>query len=412
MTCNLVVFEDAGYRNLLPLTWLRPACALRCGRDTLLDKIRAHLPGRLVRMLTRQALQGTLDSSVPLSAPTEAPWCFLNARLLVSGDLVPPPVGSLWKTASSVLAATLPAEQGRPFADGPFDQERLLAEWLAAMRPEPPPPGVRLIDYPWDLIEANSTELRRGFVGGTIAGHVDPRAYLINESQIHVGAGAIVKPGVVLDAEQGPIWIDADARIEANAVLEGPCCIGRGSIVRPGAVIRQDTSIGPVCRVGGEIESSVFQGYANKQHDGFLGHTFVASWVNLGADTVTSDLKNTYGTIRVPVNGVPVESGRQFVGATIGDHAKTAIGTLLPTGCVIGVCANVLTNGASPRFVPSFAWQTATAVEPVRYDKAVEIARIVMRRRGIELTASDEAALRCAYERSRDIERPGWSAAS
>src|SRR5262249_54025468 len=159
---------------------------------------------------------------------------------------------------------------------------------------------------------------------------------LVNEHAIHVAAGATIKPGVVLDADHGPIHIDRDALIEPNAVLQGPCYIGPGSIIRPGAAIRENTTIGPVCKVGGEVEASIFQGYANKQHDGFLGHSFVSPWANLGADTVTSDLKNTYGTIRVHLNGVGVESGQQFIGSIIGDHAKTGIGTILPTGCVLG----------------------------------------------------------------------------
>jgi hypothetical protein len=134
----------------------------------------------------------------------------------------------------------------------------------------------------------------------------------------------------------------------------------------------------------------------------------VGAWVNLGADTVCSDLKNTYGTVRAFINGVGVETGQPFVGATIGDHAKTGIGTILPTGCVIGVAANIFTRQAVPRFVPSFAWLTDTGLERCRVDKIVQIARNVMDRRDVELSEAEAGLLEQVAERARDVEDAGW----
>src|SRR5690606_39694563 len=171
-------------------------------------------------------------------------------------------------------------------------------------------------------------------------------------------------------------------------------------------------SIGPVCRVGGEIESTIFQGYSNKQHDGFVGHSFIGEWVNLGAATVTSDLKNTYGTIRVSVNGQPVETGQHFLGATIADHAKTGIGTILPTGGVIGVAANVFTQNPVPKFVPSFAWLTDAGLTQYRLEKAVRIARVVMGRRDRELGPAERRLLEHVAEAARQIEAAGWEVKS
>ena len=190
-------------------------------------------------------------------------------------------------------------------------------------------------------------------------------------------------------------------------MLQGPCFIGRGSLVQPGSSIRRDTSIGPVCKVGGEIEASIIHGYSNKQHDGFLGHSYVGQWVNLGADTVTSDLKNTYGTIRVHLNGRPVETGQNFVGAIIGDHVKTGIGTILPTGCVLGMAANIFTRGAVANFVPSFSWLTSEGMSDFRIDKGIEIARTVMARRGVELSDEEESLIRSVVELARRIESHG-----
>jgi UDP-N-acetylglucosamine diphosphorylase/glucosamine-1-phosphate N-acetyltransferase len=160
--------------------------------------------------------------------------------------------------------------------------------------------------------------------------------------------------------------------------------------------------------VGGEIETSIMMGYANKQHDGFLGHSYVAQWVNLGADTVTSDLKNTYGAIRVFINGIGMETGQRFVGSLIADHAKTGIGTILPTGCVIGVAANVFTPGAVPKFVPSFSWLTHEGMTEYRVDKAIQTARTVMDRRDVELTPAGRELLVRTAEMAREIEAAGW----
>jgi UDP-N-acetylglucosamine diphosphorylase/glucosamine-1-phosphate N-acetyltransferase len=266
------------------------------------------------------------------------------------------------------------------------------------------------VQYPWDLVQANGEELTRQFTnGGVHDGRVCTGAHLLDPNRIHVARAATVKPGAVLDAESGPIFIDRDALVQPNAVLEGPCYIGPGAIVRPGAVIRANTTIGPVCKVGGEIEATIIHGHSNKQHDGFLGHSYVAQWVNLGADTVNSDLKNTYGTIRVHINGVGVESGQRFVGAFIADHVKTGIGTILPTGGVVGVAANVFTHHAAPKFVPSFAWLTEAGMTAYRVEKAVNLASTVMSRRDMWLSHAERRLLEEVATESRQVEAAGWA---
>src|SRR5262249_8340957 len=182
------------------------------------------------------------------------------------------------------------------------------------------------------------------------------------------------KPGTVLDAENGPIFIGPHAIISPNVVIRGPCCIHDSAFVHAGAYIREGTTIGPMCKVGGEIEGSILQGYSNKQHDGFVGHSYIGEWVNLGADTVTSDLKNTYGNISVPLHGTPIDSGLRFVGSVIGDHSKTGICTALTTGTVIGFCSNIVVP-RPPQYVPSFTWLTERGATPFELEKAIAIAR-------------------------------------
>ncbi|RMF83458.1 MAG: hypothetical protein D6744_04620 [Planctomycetota bacterium] len=360
--------------------------------------------------MTRPELAQVLSERWTLDEPDAGePWCFVNARLLATGHVLCPSVGSAWVRGDRLLAATLaPADGAHVESDLFRDSEKLL-DWIAAFESVEPPERLRLIRYPWDLVAANGEEIERQLSGAAAQeGELHDGAHLVNPSQVHIEPRAVIKPGAVLDASEGPVLIERGALIEPNAVIQGPAIVGAGSIVRPGAVVRGETTIGPVCKVGGEIEASIFQGFSNKQHDGFLGHSFVGMWVNLGADTITSDLKNTYGTIRVKLNGVGVETGRHFVGSTIGDHAKTGIGTILPTGCVIGVAANIFTQIAVPKFVPSFAWLTGDALEPYRLEKAISIARTVMGRRNQHLSDAERELLAFVAANARRVEAAGW----
>jgi UDP-N-acetylglucosamine diphosphorylase/glucosamine-1-phosphate N-acetyltransferase len=233
---------------------------------------------------------------------------------------------------------------------------------------------------------------------GQIAGKIHPLVTLLAEENIHVAAGAKIKPGVVLDAEDGPIFIDEGATIMANASLQGPLYVGRNSTIKMGAKIYEGTSIGPVCKVGGEVEESIFHAYSNKQHDGFLGHSYLGEWVNLGADTNNSDLKNNYGTVRVRIDGKTIDSGLLFVGLFMGDHAKSGINTMFNTGTVVGVMSNVFGADYPDKFIPSFTWGGAASGETYACDKALEVARRVMARRNRELTKAQESVLRHVFE--------------
>jgi UDP-N-acetylglucosamine diphosphorylase / glucose-1-phosphate thymidylyltransferase / UDP-N-acetylgalactosamine diphosphorylase / glucosamine-1-phosphate N-acetyltransferase / galactosamine-1-phosphate N-acetyltransferase len=207
--------------------------------------------------------------------------------------------------------------------------------------------------------------------------------------------GAVIEPGVIFDTRQGVIVVEHGAQVRAGARLEGPLYIGAGTIIAGGAV--RHSAIGPQCRVHGEVSSSVFLGYANKSHDGFLGHSVLGHWVNLGAGTITSNLKNTYGEIGLAVGGERLPTGRTLLGSLIGDHAKTAIGTLLPTGCVVGAGANLFGAGQVPKVVPPMAWGMGD--QRVDADRLVAVAARVMPRRDVEMTPEREQSLRAIHAR-------------
>jgi len=252
-------------------------------------------------------------------------------------------------------------------------------------------------NYAWDLMLANPDQLTVDFAAigrGGIEGVVEqPNAIRGSRSDVFIAPGAKVHPMVVLDAEHGPIYIDENVEIHPFTRVEGPCYVGKNSILL-GAKCREGNSIGPCCRIGGEIEESIIQEYSNKYHDGFLGHAYVGSWVNLGAMTTNSDLKNDYGSVSVMLGGgPPIDTGSTKVGSLIGDHTKTSIGTLFNTGSVVGAMGLIMASGEPlPKFIPSFAWFLKGVVtKGFGKKKLYETARAAMPRRGKEFTDSHQA---------------------
>lgn len=209
-------------------------------------------------------------------------------------------------------------------------------------------------------------------------------------------ADAVVEPGVVLDLRGGPIILEEGVVVRSGTRLEGPLHVHVDTLLMGGSI--RHSVIGPACRVHGEVASSVFIGFANKAHDGFLGHSVLGQWVNLGAGTITSNLKNTYGEISLVTPEGPVPTGRIFVGSFIGDHAKTAIGTLLATGTILGAGASVHGPPPVPRHVPAFSWGT-TGADQVTLEGFLRVAARVMPRRGVELTPDRDNALRRLHAR-------------
>ncbi|MDZ7373020.1 MAG: GlmU family protein [candidate division KSB1 bacterium] len=404
MAETLCLFEDEGVVNLYPLTLTRPAFELRCGMSSLREKIVRELKPRKVVLHCRSYLgeavreenEGALVNSLP-----EEDVLFVNGRLLIDGAVAKKIAAhrpaAFWQ-GEELVAAWVPAskipELRSKLAD--FFHPQWLSD-LPRIEVE-----ARLIVWPWDLIHYNADEIRREFsalgLGGQLRGKIYPNVSLIGKENIFVGEKAELWPGVVIMAEEGPVYIADGATIMANAVIVGPSYIGPKSMIKIGAKIYEGTSVGEVCKVGGEVEESIIHAYSNKQHEGFLGHAYLGTWVNLGADTNNSDLKNNYAPVRVQINDRLVDTGSLFVGLFMGDHTKTGINTMFNTGTVVGVACNVYGEGFPPRFIPSFHWGGARGLAKYSLEKTLETARRVMARRNKELTPAQEAVLRRVYE--------------
>jgi UDP-N-acetylglucosamine diphosphorylase/glucosamine-1-phosphate N-acetyltransferase len=330
---------------------------------------------------------------------------WVNGRTLLRRPLDLAPLSYVGR-GEAILAARVDRAIGsKLLPDVLLDPAKLRAALADCEAADCPDEDALLIENPWQLVHANAAEIVRQGNGREFnrAGRIDPGAQLVGDHPIHVGDGAVVKAGAVLDAEEGPIWIGEKSTIGPHAVLTGPCYIGDRCVIRPGAALAR-CSIGDACKIGGELEATIFHGYSNKQHDGFLGHSYFGEWVNLGADTIGSDLKNTYGAVSVPINGVGIDSGEMFVGAFIGDHTKTAIGTRLPTGCVIGYACNVAVSGFAPQFVPSFTWLTDGGEQRNDPARALAVAHRVVERRGRSLSKIEAALFMSIAEEAKSWE--------
>lgn len=254
-----------------------------------------------------------------------------------------------------------------------------------------------LLGGAWDLITALEHLLEMDCTDA-VAQHrttLPDHSIILGDPSDLVTLDAAIEPGVVFDLRSGPVVVEAGAEVRHGTRIEGPCFIGPRARVL-GGFIRQSV-LGPRSVVRGEVSTSLLLGYANKSHDGFVGHSVLGHWVNLGAGTTTSNLKNTYGEIRLDLGGTRVETGRQFLGTLFGDHAKTAIGTMLTTGSVVGAGANVF-GGAPPKWVPPMSWGNA-GKERVTADGFLAVAERVMPRREVEFTPARRASLEAMHRR-------------
>jgi UDP-N-acetylglucosamine diphosphorylase/glucosamine-1-phosphate N-acetyltransferase len=268
-------------------------------------------------------------------------------------------------------------------------------------------PPARLATSLWDLIHWNAELLTEDFARLKAPCSPKPTGphYFINPDQISLAPDAKLSPGCVLDATKGPITIGSGASIGANAVLMGPCWIGPAARIRPLTQIREGTTVGAGCTIGGEVSNTIFMSQSNKGHEGFIGHSYIGKWANLGSGTTTSNLKNTYGEIHARVGSREIPTGRQFLGSVIADHAKTAILTRLMAGTYVGFCSMIALSGIAPRMIPSFTFLTDKGAKPYQMDKAIEVTKRVFARRDRQFDETDRQLMRYVEEAAPRIER-------
>ncbi len=400
LTC---LFEDPGVEDLYPFTRTRAVYELRAGHRTIQETIAEALGDTSIVVHCRRELADVVREETlrPVNRiPEGVDVLFVNGRLILhSADTLGPmteamrsDVGRVFVAGDDIVAAWIPASS----TPSSLVSERFLSSRLFDGFDSEELPEAQLLRRAWDLLKHIDTSIRADFrvlshginIFERPAALISERADLINGEQIFTAPGAQIRSSAILDASQGPIIIDTDATVMEHAVLRGPVAIGKHSIVKVGAHL-ESCVVGPNCKVAGEVHDSVLHSYSNKSHAGFLGHSYLGSWVNLGAHTNTSNLKNDYGIVSAfnEARGELEKTGGIFAGLFMGDHSKCGIDSMFNTGTVVGVSCNLFGSGYHPRHVPSFLWGgPQEGFVPYRLEKALEVAEVVMKRRERELT--------------------------
>ena len=427
MRKKIFIFEDKDFSNFFPLTYNRPIYLLLCGIRTIREKLSFLYPNADKVFLCRNYLsemvkENTLFPVNEFTLEAEDEVIFLNGRILPEKDFT----GKVFfqkeptlflcdnKVAGIVCKGSFVLDNKSVFqnlhkSDEVFSLEnKIKVEKIQ----------VKMANYLWDLVNWNKDEIKSDFETFRPVlnfkkmfdqNEIDAQCVIYNLSDVWIGKNVKIDAFVVLDAREGPIYIDDEAKIQSHTRIEGPCYVGKKTLIT-GGKIERNCSFGPNCRVGGEVEESIFLGYSNKYHEGFLGHSYIGEWVNLGAMTTNSDLKNNYGPVSVILNSQSINSGLIKVGCFIGDHSKTGIGTLLNTGTVIGFSSNVFGGGMpKEKYVSSFAWGDINGFQEYKLDKAIEIAGKVKERREEKLTEAEKKVFSKIFEMTKEERKENFS---
>ena len=413
----LIIVEDGGWENFLPLTYMRPIFELRTGLYTLRERMERALRKVIdvsdrvivVRRYLRAVLARNLkEYKVNLLDSVDEDAYVVNGRLLMVDEFVKEltTIGkdeSLFDEDGSLLVAHISKETLKTLEDPIVDADvKALNYRIRRYTARREVKLKLLLKYPWELIVNNAKLLSEDIESLKVESIELPEdVKVIGDIQrLKVARGVKIEPYVVFDVSHGPIYVEEGCIIQAFARIEGPAYIGKRTYIMSGASVREGANIGPVCRIGGEVECSIFHGYSNKYHYGFIGHAYICEWVNIGAGTTNSDLKNTYGTVKVTVKGKRVDTGLIKIGCFIGDMVKTSIGTLIYTGKKIGLASHL--HGIITRDVPSFTIWFGSLTEYKAYeaylDSILETQRRMMLRRDKLLSREEEELIRLLFK--------------
>ena len=364
---KLLLSDHHLHLRFAPLTLTRPLAELRCGLFTNTERYQQLIPGVQIGYQTESYLQAKYPSN-------DGIW--VNAQCIPNQEMV----AALCQLkegqalySNQILIACFKQEQERI----DIDLEDLL-----------------LLENRWDLYLKNDAILRQDFnwycAGRTSAALSQSNRLIGPADQLFIEAGARIE-GATLNTNEGPIYIGKNAEVMEGALLRGPLALCDGAVVKMGAKIYGATTIGPECRVGGEVSNSLFQGYSNKGHDGFIGNALIGEWCNLGADTNCSNLKNNYGKVSTYSYEAQdqVKTDQLFMGLTMGDHSKSAINVQFNTASVVGVCSNVFCSHFPEKHIASFEWVSDASSEKYRLDKAIEAASAMMARRKVAFSPEE-----------------------
>ena len=394
----LYLYDDERARAFAPFALTRPVSELRAGAVLIRHRWESAVGEKAAGSIVPRHLQDFEELDAPAAAPNELPAGSIvaNARCVVSLGAIPRDVET-WTCDGRVAAVRL----ARAVRIAELGDGRVTLEELAGAGGEVQDVTGRWIDEVWDFIRDLGAQLTDDIaaVGPNLQTGLPEQAVVIGSHALYVETGANVEPQVCFDLTAGPILVLRGATVQAFTRLIGPCAVGEGSTVVGDRIA--NCAIGDFCKVRGELSSSIVLGHSNKGHDGFVGHSYLGRWVNLGAGTTTSNLKNTYGTVSLWTPGGVRDTGLQFLGTLFGDHVKTGIGLRLTTGTVLGAGANVF-DRMPPKAVAPFAWGGDAPYGRFELEKFLAVAERMMARRHVVLGARARRQLTAAFERHAD----------
>ncbi|MCD8432224.1 GlmU family protein [Tenacibaculum finnmarkense genomovar ulcerans] len=385
---NYILFDGDVRTALLPFTYTKPVADIRVGILTIREKWEKHL-GSTTTTVTEEYL----EEKYPMVELEEN--VLLNASFLPTDSLVDMVRAltknqAIFKGEDVIAFYTNDSQDEVNFVN--YEQIEYQEELLQ-------------IRNTWDIFSLNDKAIRADFdliTDGRTSEPIPDTVNCINKKDIFIEEGAKLT-FATLNASSGPIYIGENAEIMEGVVVRGALAMCENSVLKLGAKIYGATTLGPHCKVGGEVNNSVLMGYSSKGHDGFLGNSVLGEWCNIGADTNNSNLKNNYAEVKLWSydTGRFAKTGLQFCGLMMGDHSKCGINTMFNTGTVVGVSANIFGSGFPRNFVPSFSWGGASGFTEYKTNKVFEVAKMVMKRRNIEFDEKEQRILSHVFEQTK-----------
>ena len=382
---NFILFDGSVRNSLLPFTFTRPVADIRIGILSIREKWEKHL-GFTTTTITEEYLEA------------KYPMVELEENILINASYLP--TKSLVEQVRNLSEnqAIFKGEEVIAFftSDTQEDVDFTLYKQIECSG------DVLQLKNTWDIFSLNDKAIKADFdliTQGRISAPIPEGVHAINKENIFIEEGATISFSS-LNASTGPIYIGKDSEIMEGCLVRGPFALCEYSILKMGAKIYGATTVGPYCKVGGEVNNSILFGFSSKGHEGFLGNSVLGEWCNVGADTNTSNLKNNYAEVKLWNYQAErfTNTGLQFCGLMMGDHSKCGINTMFNTGTVIGVSANIFGSGFPRNFIPSFSWGGAAGFTTYQLNKVIEVAKVVMKRRELEWSEIDEKILQHVFD--------------
>ena len=398
---NCCIFEDDVVTELFPITETKPIYNCLIGMSSLFDKFYQAFNQSNITLHVRDYLKPTLKEATSNQFPINninsgSPCLFFNGRVIPTSELVnkikkiDPQENTIFTYQNHIIVAYLKGELldiAIHLLSEPLNSSNLLKHIRSkcvVIELE----QCYIITQPWDLIYFNTIFLHENDLNnsdklGVIKGHLSPFTVIYNESNVFIDTQCHIEDFVVIDASKGPVFIESNVTIQSHTRLEGPLYIGKNSSILGGKI--SCSSISHSCKISGEVFHSIIEAYSNKAHTGFLGHSYLGNWVNLGAGTTTSNLKNTYSPISVIINDQKIPTNKQFLGTIFGDHVKTSVGTQLNSGSIISLGSILFNHPFETKYYPPFSWGSKPKIF-FKLDQFIESLERIMKRRDNELS--------------------------